>query len=66
MRKKGLLDLMDVVIDRPFIKKVIEYHNSNKLKLPPINLYDGIKDLINSIQAFQSHMVYISTTDAIM
>lgn len=31
MREKGLLDLMDVVIDPSFIKQVMEYPNSGKL-----------------------------------
>lgn len=34
MREKGLLDPTDVIINPPFIKEVMEYPNSGKLKPP--------------------------------
>lgn len=55
MREKGLLDLTNVVIDPPFTKKVMEYPNSSKTEPPPIDLYDGTKDLVDHVQTFLSH-----------
>lgn len=65
--EKGLLDPIDVVIDPLFTKKVMEFPNIRKLKpLPPIDLYDDIKDLRGHIQTFESHMHYIGAPDTIM
>lgn len=66
MRENGLLDPMVVIIDLPFTKKVMEYLNSGKLKRLPIDSYDDAKDLINHVHAFQSHMHYVGSFDAIM
>lgn len=54
MREKGLLDPTNVVIDPSFIKEVMEYPNSEKLKPPPIDPYHRTKDPIDHIQTFQS------------
>lgn len=66
IREKGLLDLMDVVIDPLFIKEIIAYPNIGKLKPPPIDPYDGTKDHIDHVQKFQSQMHYVGAYDAIM
>lgn len=47
MRKKGLLDPTDVVIDPPFTKRIMAYPNSSKLKSLPIDPYDGTKESID-------------------
>lgn len=66
IREKGLLDLMDVVINPPFTKEIMIYSNSEKLKPPSIDPYNGTKDPINYIHTFQSHMHYVVDQDAIM
>lgn len=45
MKKKGLMDSTNVVIDPPLTKKTMAYPNINKLKPPPIDLHDRTKDL---------------------
>lgn len=52
MKKKGLLDLIDAVIEPPFTKKILEYPNLKKLKPSVIDPYNGTKDLINHVETF--------------
>lgn len=52
MIEKGLLNLVDTVIDLPFTKEILEYLNSGKLKPLTIDLYDDTKDPIDHIQTF--------------
>lgn len=66
MGEKNLLDLIDVVIDPPFIKEVMVYPNNGKLKPLPIGLYEKIKDLIDHVQMFQPYMHYGGAPDVIM
>lgn len=49
IREKGLLDSMDVIIDPSSTEKIIAYPNTNKLKSPLIDLYDGIKDFMDNV-----------------
>lgn len=49
MRRKGLLDPTNVVINPHFTKEIMKYPKSEKLKPPPINPYDGTKDPIDYI-----------------
>lgn len=66
MKEKRLQDPIDLMIKPPFTKKILEYMNSEKLKPPAINLYNGTNDLNDHIQTFQSHMHYVGILDAIM
>lgn len=52
MREKRLLNSMDVVINLPFIKEILEYPKSGKLKPPAIDPYDSTKDPIDQVQTF--------------
>lgn len=52
MRKKGLLDSTNIIINPPFTNEVITYPNSGKLEPLPINSYDGTKDPTDHIQTF--------------
>lgn len=47
--EKGLLDPINIVINSLFIKKIMEYPNKGKFKLPSINLYNGTKDSIDQV-----------------
>lgn len=40
---------MDVVIDPPFTKEVLEYPNTGKLKPPAIDLYEDTRNPINYV-----------------
>lgn len=44
MRKKGLLDPVDAVIDPSFTKEVLEYSNSEKLKPSAIDPFHDQKN----------------------
>lgn len=52
MRKRRLVDSFDVVMEASFIEKIMTYLNSGKLKPPPIDLYNGTKDLVDDMQTF--------------
>lgn len=52
IREKGLLDSTNVIIGLPFIKEVMEYPNSDKLKPLHIGPCNGNKDLVNHVQTF--------------
>lgn len=49
MREKGLLDPTNVFINSLFTEEVIAYPNNDKLKLLPIDQYDGTKDPVDHI-----------------
>lgn len=44
MRKKYLLDSTNIIVEPLFTKEAMVYPNTNKLKPPRIDLYDGTKD----------------------
>lgn len=65
MKKKGLLNPTDIVIDPPFIKEVMEYPNSGKCKSSPIDPYAKPRTLLIMSRRF-SLIHYMGALDAIM
>lgn len=66
IRKEGLANSFDIIMEPPLTKEIMVYPNNGKLKPLPINPYNGTKDPVDHVQTFQSHMLHMGTHDAIM
>lgn len=66
MKEKGLFDLSNIIIKPLFANEILEYPNLRKLKPLVIDPYDGIKDPIDHLQTFKSHMYNVGTSNIIM
>lgn len=56
MKKKGLFNPKDTIIEPSSNKEKLEYLNLRKLKPLAIDLYNGTKGLIDHVQTFLSHI----------
>ena len=60
------LDVMVKMTDSPFKSKVLECPLSPKFRLPQLESYDGLKDLLDHITIFKMTMSLQQTSDEIV
>lgn len=66
MKEKGLLYPTDAMIDPSFTKEILEHPSIEQFKLSAIHMYDGTRDPIDHMWAFQLYMHYLDAFDAII
>lgn len=54
-----MVDGLKLIADMSFIISIMNYQRPPKFKLPILESYDGTKDLINCVQTFSSHMIFL-------
>lgn len=52
--------------NHPFIAKIMEFPLPTKFKVPIMEAYDGMKDPLNHLESYHTHMVFQGVSNEIM